>query len=126
MSDAFLNFLKGVFIVSIGLLVLVYLGVFGSSGPSKSRNLPGHIVASDTPLRSKGIGVRRIYIHVSDPDITKEQCKALLRHYADRAGRNGQVAIHKPTYKFGQNGALQPWCVDNRDGSDILFNDYLF
>ncbi len=37
MSDSFLNFLKAGFIVSIGLLVMVYLGVFGSNGPSKSR-----------------------------------------------------------------------------------------
>ena len=86
--------------------------------------LSDHTVASNRPIGLKGSGARRIEVHVTDGGITKEQCKALLKKYAARAGPDGQVSVRKPSSKLG--GGLQPWCVDNRDGSPIIFHDYIF
>ena len=89
-----------------------------------ANQLPDHTVASDRPIGLTGSGARRIEVHVMDGGITREQCRALLKKYAARAGPNGQVTVQKPSAKWG--GELYPWCVDNRDGSPIFFNDFFF
>jgi len=75
--------------------------------------LPPHVVASDTDISLAGMSRRRIEIHVTDPNLSKEDAIALIRAYASRAGTNGQVSVRKPD----PAGVLQPWAVDNMDGT---------
>jgi hypothetical protein len=104
--------------------ITMVLTLVSAPGMVSADQLPDHTVASDRPIGLKGSGSRRVEVHVTDGGITKEQCKALLKKYAGRAGSNGQVSVRKPSRKLG--GELQPWCVDNRDGSRIIFNDFYF
>ena len=85
---------------------------------SKPKALPAHTVAKDT-ASSQG---RRIEIHVTNSNLTKAECEALISAYRARAGSGGQVSVRKPD----KSGTLQPWCVDNMDGTPVIFNDFYF
>ncbi len=80
--------------------------------------LPPHTVAKDTVIANG----RRIEIHVTTPGLTKDECRALLAAYRDKAAPAGQVSVRKPD----KTGELLPWCVDNLGGSPIIFNDDFF
>jgi len=80
--------------------------------------LPQHTVAKDTAITNG----RRIEIHVSDPSLTKDECLALIVAYRDKAKPQGQISVRKPD----KTGELVPWCVDNMDGSPVIFNDSFF
>ncbi len=103
------------------LAVLVSLSFLSVAGV-KADQLPEHVVASDKRIGLAHSTARRVELHVAG-DTSKEQCIALLKAYADRAGPNGQVSVRKPSEKWG---GMAPWCVDNRDGSPVIFNDSLF
>lgn len=105
------------------LLVLLICAISTAAQPQDySDVLPSHAVASNTSLAPKT--GRRIEIHVGNPSLTKEQCKALIAHYHNQAAPDGQVSVQKPSALFG--GALQPWCVENIGRGGIFFNDVLF
>lgn len=82
--------------------------------------LAPHVIASNTSLAPKN--GRRIEIRVSDAKLTKEQCTDLINAYKAQAGPEGQVSVRKPS----KDGNLYPWCVDNCDGTPIMFNDMYF
>ena len=103
----------------LGLVILLALLPACNSETSKP-NLPQHTVGSNTSLAPKD--GRRITIHVSNTDLTKDECRTLISAYRDDAGPEGQVAVRKPD----KRGDLQPWCVDNMDGQGVSFNDYFF
>lgn len=112
-------------ILRFGVLALL----IGSCGPQPGENakppslppsLPQHTMAKNSPLAlHRG---RRIEIHVADPYLTKEQCVALINAYRSQAGPGGQVSVRKPD-KYGD---MSPWCVDNLDGTPIVFNTFGF
>ena len=81
--------------------------------------LPPHTFTSD-PLYA---GSNRVQVDVSS-DISAEECEALLENYSSMAGSEGQVSVHKPSAKL--EGTSAPWCVDNRDGEGVRWNDTLF
>ena len=88
-----------------------------------AESLPSHTVASDRSVALPGRpNARKITIHV-DGDISRDQCVAIIKKYASRAGFRGQVSVHKLSKLLG---SLFPWCVDNRDGKPIRFNDEFF
>jgi hypothetical protein len=103
--------------VLAGFLLLIAGPACG--GASKA-DLPAHEVASDTSLAPKD--GRRIEIHVTNPDLTKAECEALIEAYRGDAGPEGQVSVHKPD----KRGDLQPWGVDNMDDQGVTFNDFFF
>ena len=84
--------------------------------------LPPHKIADNTSLAP--MDGRRIHVHVDDPNLSKEECKSLINEYRKRAGREGQVAVHKPSAML--KDTMNPWCVDNMDGKGVFFNDNLF
>ena len=81
--------------------------------------IPAHKVASNTSLTPK-CG-RRIEIHTNKIDLTKDECRALIRLYRPQAAPDGQVSVRKPSKKLG--GQMLPWCVENLRGDGITFND---
>lgn len=111
----------------VGMFVLAILGaIFGgnSNKPQNSStvNLPQHTLSSDTSLAPKD--GRRIEIHVSNEDLTREQCKSLINGYRKKAGPDGQVSIHKPSIPL--DNKMSPWFVDNMDSKGVFFNDSFF
>ena len=103
------------FALSIVIVVVGFKALF----PSPEKGLAEHVVASDTSLAPKD--GRRIEIHCNNPDLTRDEARKLIDYYDDRAGRDGQVSIHKPD----RNNNYLPWAVWNA-GEHIKFQDYLF
>ena len=85
-------------------------------------DLPDHKIVSNTSLAPKN--GRRIEIHVLDEGLSKSDAANIVEYYRSSAGLEGQVSVHKPSKMMG--GTMQPWAVDNLDGSGIMFNDYYF
>lgn len=79
-----------------------------------------HTVISNTTLAPKD--GRRIEIHVDDSLLTKEECILIIEQYSEKAGKEGQVSVHKPGSKLFE-GVMVPWCVNNKDGEGVIFND---
>ncbi len=102
----------------IGVILLFVLLFAGCGRP----DLPAHRVADDSSLAPKK--GRRIHLQVDNPDISKDECIALINAYKKKAGPDGQVAVQKPSKVLG--GAMAPWCVENFDGRGIFFNDNMF
>lgn len=109
---------------SLCLVVVIVLAACGSSPRAdttptpRPAALPQHIIASD----GKTFNGRRIEIRVANADLTKDECKALIAAYRERAKPEGQVSVRKPA----PDGSLQPWCVDNLDERGVFFNDAFF
>ena len=103
------------FALSIVIVVVGFKVLF----PAPEKGLVEHVLASDTSLAPKD--GRRIEIHCNNPDLTREEARKLIGHYDDRAGREGQVSIHKPD----RNNNYLPWAVWNA-GEETKFQDYLF
>lgn len=93
-----------------------------SSSATDVGALPPHTVASDTDISVGSLSRRRIEIHVTNPDLSKEDAIRLIEAYRGRAGTSGQVSVRKPD----PAGVLQPWAVDNMEGRGVEFNDALF
>ncbi|MBK7920026.1 MAG: hypothetical protein IPJ94_27975 [Chloroflexi bacterium] len=91
-----------------------------SGGNELDGRLPTHTVASNTSLSPKD--GRRIEIHVSDINPTKDECEQLINAYKNEAGSRAKYQYCKPN----KSGELRPWCVDNMDGNGISFNDFHF
>lgn len=81
-----------------------------------SKDLPPHTVVSEKKIGLATEGRRRIEVQASG-EITKAECVALLEAYNDRAGYRGQVVVKT---KNG-DGQYHPWCVDNIDGSPVIW-----
>lgn len=92
------------------------------AGETPTANLPEYRVAGNTDISNANMKRRRIEIHVTNPNLTKGECRALVSAYRNRAGTEGQVSVRKPD----KEGELQPWCVDNMDRRGIIFNDFYF
>lgn len=116
--------------------VIIYVGVAALAGlllqgPKLSETPPE--ITRDDPLpphqveRIVKIGLAhqdRYKVDLNaDPSITKAQCKVLLSAYAHEAKANGQVVVWKYSSAMKE---LRPWCVDNQDGSSVIFNDFMF
>jgi hypothetical protein len=101
----------------VGVLCTISLVSYYQPHPVDS-SLPKHTVASDSLL----VNGRRIEIHVSNTDLSRADCMALVGAYRDRAQSSGQVSIYQPD----RQGVLKIWCVDNLDGQGVVFNDALF
>lgn len=84
--------------------------------------LPPHAIADDSSLAPK-YG-RRIQLNSTNPDLTKDECIALVNSYRHKAGKEGQVSVRKPSKVF--KGSMTPWCVENFDGQGIVFFDHMF
>lgn len=118
--------MKRIFMTLILMLILTACGGSGSSSvnrpvPSATKiDLPQHTVGSNTSLAPKD--GRRIEIHVSNTNLTKDECRLLINAYKEKAGPEGQASVRKPN----KDGELKPWCVDNMDGKGISFNDFHF
>jgi len=98
-------------------VVMVAVGIKAHFFPP-GYDLPQHVVASDTSLEPKD--GRRIEIHCNNPKLTRDEARALIAFYKDRAG-NGQVGICKPD----QDNNYLPWAVWN-SGENTKFQDYFF
>ncbi len=108
-------------LVRVGPLFLLALLSACAQETSKA-NLPEHRVVSNTDISTANMKRRRIEIHVRNPNLTKDECRALINAYKNEAGPEGQVSVRKPD----NEGQLLPWCVDNMDGRSIIFNDFYF
>jgi hypothetical protein len=93
----------------------------GCSEKPSTKNLSDHTLFSNTSLSPKDGS--RIEIHVSNEDLTREQCKNIINAYRKKAGPEGQVSVRKPSSVL--DNKLTPWCVDNigMDDRGIFFND---
>ena len=80
--------------------------------------LPPHEIVDIMPIPPKDGSV--VQIETRNPELSKDECKQLIDHYRHEAGREGQVAVSKPS-KLLEDSML-PWCVDNLDGQGIFFN----
>lgn len=118
---------KGWVVMFSVLTVLVY----GCHGQEKSfvqsevqvaAPLPPHTVADDSSLAPKD--GRRVQLNSDNPDLTKEECTALVNAYRKKGGKEGQVSVHKPSKMM--RGSLTPFCYENFDGKGIVFNDSMF
>jgi len=106
-----------IFLLTVGPLSL--LALLSACGA----NLPEHEVASNTSIANALVkDRRRIEIHVSNRSLTKDECRALIDAYRAQAGTDGQVSVHKPD----RRGGMGPWCVDNKDGRGVFFNNGLW
>ncbi|EIJ41942.1 hypothetical protein BegalDRAFT_1039 [Beggiatoa alba B18LD] len=86
----------------------------------KDEALPKHKITTER-FRSGW----KIQIDVTDKNISREQCLALLDAYRNQAGSEGQLVVRKPSTLFG-DPVQQPWCIDMLDGQNVVFNDYFF
>lgn len=105
-------------VATTALSVALIISVSACSSP----DLPPHTVAEDSSLAPKD--GRRIQLNSDDPDLSKEECIALINGYRRKAGKEGQVSVHKPSKIL--KGNMAPWCVENFDGRGIVFNDNMF
>jgi hypothetical protein len=98
-----------------------------SPSTSSPEKLPPHTVASRVSL---GSNRERIQVNSLNPQLSKGDCEKLADNYKPQAG---QVSVHKPSLKFKklspkatEQEIMQPFCVNNLDGTGIFFNDYFF
>lgn len=81
--------------------------------------LPAH-TASQAPLGN----AKRVEVDATDPALTRDDCVRLATYYAPyAAGGGGQVVVQKPNPSAPWNGRLMPFCVDNMDGSSMVWGD---
>lgn len=99
--------------------VIPLIGLLVCAGCGSSTPLPDHTYTSD-PLSA---GSNRVQVVVTS-DINRAECQDLISQYSSMAGGEGQVSVHKPSASLG--GRSAPWCVDNKDGTKVRFNDALF
>jgi len=110
--------------------MILFLLVCGCSGgqdqPAQaappSIALPPHTVADDSSLAPKD--GRRVQLDSNNPDLTKEECSALINAYRHKGGKEGQLSVHKPSKIL--KGSMTPFCIENFDGQGIVFNDGMF
>jgi len=116
-------------LILLAAMALAVLALLGSLEPKPSSRPKHELIISTSPTQPFELVAhkvisntgRRLTIGV-DRDINRNQCLALLEYYTPRVQWRGQVAVRKPD-DFGK---LTPWCVDNRDGSEVIFNDEFF
>ena len=85
----------------------------------QQEQLPNHKLVDNSSLQPKD--GRRIEIHCSNPDLTRDEALLLIEHYRKQAGSEGQIGIHK----LNKEGVYLPWAVLNV-GEDVKFQDYFF
>lgn len=110
--------MKNFILATVALSAAFSFGGIAWGGPE----LPPHSVAGDSSLAPKD--GRRIQLNSTNPNLTKDECIALINGYRHKAGKEGQVGVHKPSNVL--KGSMTPWCVENFDGRGIVFHDYMF
>ena len=85
-----------------------------------STTLPEHSVERSSLAPKDG---KRVQVEVAT-DISKDQCSALIERYRAEGAPDGQISVRKPSKKL--KGMAAPWCVENFDNSNVVFNDSLF
>ena len=89
--------------------------------PTVQEPLPEHEVVKNVHISLKTNNRRKIVIYAR-ADLTREGCLTLLSRYRTGLPFDSQVVVRKTSV----NAGMKPWCVDNVDGSEILFNDIWF
>jgi hypothetical protein len=89
-------------------------------GAVKSKSVsPGHRVSTE-PMTNGS----RIIIETEDPNISRDQCMALVKTYMAKAGGKGQIVVYKPNPKPPWNGRVLAFCFNDLDDKGTVMNDF--
>jgi hypothetical protein len=116
--------------------------ISGTSPLGKSTNLPPAI-NSAFKLPSQVIGTNaksgspehrvsiepmtngsRVVIETTDPNISSEQCKALVKTYMAKAKGTGEIVVYKPNPKPPWNGRVLAFCFNKLDEKGTVLNNF--
>ena len=81
-----------------------------------SKELPWHIVVSNKRVGFIVNARRQIILHVSE-SASPQDCADLLRQYGNGLPRKSITIVKK----LNSEAKMTPWCIDNHDGTDIVF-----
>lgn len=80
---------------------------------------PAHRVSSE-PMPNGS----RIVIETTDPNISAEQCKALVKTYMSRAKGQGEIIVYKPNPKPPWKGRVLAFCINTLDDKGTVVKDF--
>ncbi len=80
---------------------------------------PSHRVISEPMVNGS-----RIVIETDDPNVSREQCKALVKTYMARAKGTGEIVVYKPNPKPPWNGRVLAFCFNKLDEKGTVVNDF--
>ena len=81
--------------------------------------VPNHRVSSETMANGS-----RIVIETTDPNISAEQCRALVKTYMSKAKGRGEIIVYKPNPKPPWKGRVLAFCVNELDEKGTVIKDF--
>jgi hypothetical protein len=66
----------------------------------------------------------RVVIETTDPNISSEQCKALVKTYMAKANGKGEIIVYKPNPKPPWKGRVLAFCVNELDDKGTVMKDF--
>jgi hypothetical protein len=82
---------------------------------------PKHRVSSEPIVNGNG---SRIVIETDDPNISQEQCKALVQSYKGKAAGKGQIVVYKPYPQPPWSGRVLAFCFNDLDPKGTVINRF--
>ncbi len=82
---------------------------------------PQHRVSSEPIVNTSA---SRIVIETDDPNISREQCKALVQTYKGKAAGKGQIIVYKPYPQSPWNGRVLAFCFNDLDPKGTVINNF--
>jgi hypothetical protein len=66
----------------------------------------------------------RVVIETTDPNISSEQCKALVKTYMSKANGKGEIIVYKPNPKPPWKGRVLAFCVNELNEKGTVMKDF--
>ncbi len=66
----------------------------------------------------------RVVIEATDPSISSEQCKALVKTYMSKAKGKGEIIVYKPNPKPPWKGRVLAFCINELDEKGTVIKDF--
>ncbi len=66
----------------------------------------------------------RVVIETTDPNISSEQCKALVKTYMSKAKGKGEIIVYKPNPKPPWKGRVLAFCINELDDKGTVVKDF--
>ncbi len=92
-----------------------------SLATSSKPGAPQHRVSSEPIVNGNG---SRIVIETDDPNISQEQCKALVQSYKGKAAGKGQIVVYKPYPQPPWSGRVLAFCFNDLDPKGTVINRF--
>jgi hypothetical protein len=94
--------------------------------------LPSKVIATNTKPGSLAHRVSiepmpngsRVVIETTDPNISSDQCKALVKTYMAKANGKGEIIVYKPNPKPPWKGRVLAFCVNTLDEKGTVMKDF--